>query len=217
LLGLSALITIGLAQYFQRKGVLDPEWLMEGFRKDTTGYLFAFFVLYAVSVAAALPTLPLNLAAGFFWGPLRGGLIAAFSASVGALGGFFLARSVLGQILSRRFDHAIVDRVRSELVSHGWQTIAFLRLNPVFPTGIVNYVLGLTPIKPMSYIWSTFPFMIPPSIAVAWIGWELGTSVADGEAARPLRALFGASTALGFLFGVRFVFRFIADLRRGVS
>jgi len=49
--------------------------IIEDYRKDSPiQAIFIFIFIYAFFVFAAIPSLPLNLAAGFYWGTLVGGI-----------------------------------------------------------------------------------------------------------------------------------------------
>jgi uncharacterized membrane protein YdjX (TVP38/TMEM64 family) len=62
------------------------------------GVVFLFGVVYAASVVVLMPTLPLNLCAGVMWGPVGGGLLAAASATAGAVLSFVATRTLLGSV-----------------------------------------------------------------------------------------------------------------------
>ncbi len=171
--------------------------------------LALFMLMYAAVVVACLPSGPLNLAAGFFWGPLWGGVVATIGASIGSVAAFYLARLLFGQPLARRFDNHIVAAVQREFEAKGWRFLAFVRLNPIFPTGPLNYIFGLTPIDAARYSAATVAFLFPPSLAVAVIGFELNTFWAEGEAARLLRTLVIISAAVTALFALKYAARFL--------
>lgn len=208
-----SLLTISFAWHLHSRGLLEPTVLVQLLEEYPLSSTAIFAVLYAVSVIGALPTLPLNLAAGLFWGPLWGGLIASLGASLGAVCAFFAARILLGQPLARRFDNSLVAWMQQELNAKGWRFIAFLRLNPVFPTGPLNYILGLTSINAVTYAWATMVFLLPPSLAVAWIGYEMGTFVIDGEVADFIKTIIGISAAVTILFAIRYVAKYFNQTR----
>lgn len=162
-----------------RQGELSPR-IIEDYRE---GHPFTavilFIALYASSIIAALPTLPLNLAAGYFWGGVVGGVYSATAVTLGGWASFCLARALIGMPFAKRFDNKWADKVRQEFERSGWKFIAFARLNPIIPSGPLNYLLGLTSTSHFSFLWSTFIFLLPPSIAVAYIGEHLKTFVAD--------------------------------------
>lgn len=202
------------AWHLRRQGLLTPEVLRHYLDAYPVFSVVVFVGLYAVSVLTALPSLPFNLAAGVFWGPLGGGLIAAAGTVSGATLAFITARLLLGQPLARRFDQRFVRWLQEEFDRSGWRFIAFLRLNPVFPTGPLNYVLGLTSIGFVPYVWATAVFILPPSIAVAWVGSAMGSFVADGDVAAVMRIVVAVSAAVTVLVGLRYAARYLKSSRR---
>lgn len=203
--------TTAVAWWLRSQGYLDPATIHALLQERPLQMTFAFVLLYAVAVATALPTLPLNLAAGFVWGWVIGGVLSAAGATLGAIAAFILARFLFGQPLARRFDNRMLRTVQSELATKGWRFVAFVRLNPAFPTGPLNYLFGLTPLPLSTYAWSTFAFLLVPSWGMALIGHELGTFVAEGEARAIVRVILIVSGVVGILVGIGYV----ATLIRG--
>ena len=143
--------------------------------------LVLFIVLYATSVVVLLPSLPLNLLAGYVWGAWVGGLYVAIAVTLGSLISFMLARSVFGQSLSQKFKQGSFLKLAESLEKHGWKFVAFVRLNPIFPTGPINYLFGLTPISFRAFSIATFIFLLPPAVIVAYLGETFQTFVSGGE------------------------------------
>jgi uncharacterized membrane protein YdjX (TVP38/TMEM64 family) len=186
-------------------GSLSPV-LIEQYRKShPVGAVTLFILIYVVSVIASLPSLPLNLAAGFFWGGLLGGAYSTLGVTIGGWISFAVARWLIGQPLAENFDNKWVSKVQREFSQGGWKFVAFARINPIIPTGPLNYLLGLTSISNKGFIWATFIFLMPPSIAVAYIGDTLQTFTAQqSDVNEIIRSVLITSAAATFLFGVKF-------------
>jgi uncharacterized membrane protein YdjX (TVP38/TMEM64 family) len=200
---------VATAWHFHGQDSLGPAMLQRMLLAHPLSVLCLFVLMYAAAVVVCVPGAPFNLAAGFFWGPFWGGVIATIGASLGSVAAFYLARLLFGQPLARRFDGRIVGAVQQEFEAKGWRFLAFLRLNPIFPTGPLNYIFGLTAIDAASYSLATAAFLFPPSLAVALIGYEMGTFWAQGEAARLLRILVIVSAAITALFALKYAARFL--------
>ena len=118
---------------------------------------------------------------------------------------------MLGKPLAQRFGNRIVTEIQREFEANGWMFLAFVRLNPVFPTGPLNYVFGLTSINGFTYAWVTFVFLLPASIAVALIGQNLGMLVIGGYQAGSVKTILAVSTAVTVLatlgYGARLLYR----------
>lgn len=119
-----------------------------------------YMAIMALLVATPLPTLPLDLAAGAFFGPMLGTLYSVVGATGGALISFFLAR-FLGRKLIERFLKGHInfctpcsDRLLTRIVF-------FARLVPVFSFDMISYGAGLTKMSTKNYILATFLGMVP--------------------------------------------------------
>jgi len=192
---------------FYREGTFNPSIIADYRDNHPVVAVFLFILVYAISVITALPSLPLNLAAGFFWGGLIGGVYSAIGVTIGGWLSFASMRWLVGQPLAEQFDNKWVSRVQKEFDKSGWKFVAFARINPIIPTGPLNYILGLTSLSNRGFLWATFVFLLPPSIAVAYIGDTLQTiSAQQSGVSEIVRGILVASAALTFLFGVKFAF-----------
>lgn len=206
---------ISIAWYLRRQGWLDPSAIQHLIEQYPVAAPIVFAVIYGIAMLSALPTLPVNLAAGLFWGPLLGGVYSTSGATIGAIIAFLLTRSVAGQPLARRFDNRVIAEIQREFEAKGWLFLAFVRLNPIFPTGPLNYLLGLTAVDTFTYAWTTFVFNLPPSIAVAWIGYSLGSYVVQGEIADTMRTILAISAAVATLGAMAYGAALFYKLRGG--
>ncbi|MBC8507833.1 MAG: VTT domain-containing protein [Chloroflexi bacterium] len=206
LLGLIAFVCWAWECY--RTGSLSPI-LIEQYRvSHPIGAVTLFILIYAISVIASLPSLPLNLAAGFFWGGMLGGAYSTLGVTIGGWVSFAVARWLIGQPLAENFDNKWAGKVQREFGQGGWKFVAFARINPIIPTGPLNYLLGLTSLSNRGFLWTTFIFLLPPSIAVAYIGDTLQTFTAQQSGVNEIvRSVLIISAAVTFLVGVKFAFK----------
>lgn len=191
-------------------GLLTASVAQTWTREHPAGSVVLFLAVYVLTVLTTLPTLPFNLAAGVLWGPVLGGVLSAAAASTGAIIAFLAARALIGQPLARRVDVRSVASLQDEFDRMGWHLVAFVRINPVFPTGIVNYVFGLTSIGLSPYALATFAFILPSSVLVAWIGSSMGSLLLEDGSAAAWNVWLGISAAATLLVGIRFVARFLS-------
>jgi uncharacterized membrane protein YdjX (TVP38/TMEM64 family) len=155
---------------YYRAGALNPVVLQKYLDTHPIGVVLLFLGIYAISVIAVLPSLPLNLAAGFFWGGLLGGLYSTIAVTLGGWISFYLARVLVGRPFMKKFQNRWLNVVQSEFEKSQWKFVAFARINPIIPTGPLNYLLGLTSLTNKDFLWTSFVFLLPPSVAVAYVG-----------------------------------------------
>ena len=191
---------------YYRSGALGPAIIEQYRAEHPVASVVLFVLIYAVSVMASLPSLPLNLAAGFFWGGILGGICATVGVTIGGLMSFVIARWLIGQPLAARFDNKLVCRVQREFDRSGWKFVAFARINPAIPTGPLNYLLGLTSISLGRFLWVTFVFLLPPAIAIAYVGDALQTFTAqESGAGEVVTTILTISAAVTLLVLIKFV------------
>ena len=207
---LGFLVLISFIWYYYRSGSLDPA-IIEKYRIHYPIISICLFILtYAVLVIASIPTLPMNLAAGFFWGSVPGGIYATLGVTIGGWVSFTLAKSIIGKKLTRKFDNKLISKVQQEFDQNGWKFVAIARMTPIIPTGPLNYLLGLTSISNITFLWVTLVFLPPVSITVAFIGYTVGSFDAQNlEVIDLIRNILAISGAVVLLIAVKFISRLI--------
>lgn len=157
-------------------------WRMDDFEQQLFGSIltdgrfegvwgiFFFVGIYAGFTILLLPTLPLNVLAGFVWGGWSGGLISCVAVTIGSWMSFALSRSILRRRVLAMARPAWFERIEREIDANDWRYLVFIRINPIFPTGLVNYLVGITNIKNLPYLVCTFFPLLIPSVLIAFTG-----------------------------------------------
>jgi uncharacterized membrane protein YdjX (TVP38/TMEM64 family)/Fe-S oxidoreductase len=166
-----------------------------------------FLGVYAVAPALFLPSIPLTLAAGFFWGPVWGVVFSISGATIGSCLPFFLARHLFQNVVKAKVPAERWEWLQDKVARHGWKAVAFTRLVPIFPFNLLNYLFGLTPIPFRQYLGSTFVFMLPACIAFVAFGSSLGELVLRGNLRGVITGVVIAVIAIGLPFVLRPFFR----------
>lgn len=131
-------------------------------------------LLYMTVMALAvvipfIPTLPLDIAAGAFFGPFLGTLYSAVGATAGAAVAFLLARYLGREFIERflsghiNFCTQCSDRLLTKVV-------AISRLLPFISFKVVSYGAGLTMMSLRSFSAATFLGMLPITFAYNYYG-----------------------------------------------
>jgi uncharacterized membrane protein YdjX (TVP38/TMEM64 family) len=133
--------------------------------------ILVFFAAYIVSTVVMLPGSILTLAAGFAYGPGWGLLIASPASVAGATCAFLLGRTLLRDWVTRRLGnspraHAIDAAVERE----GFKLVLLMRLSPVLPFNVLNYLLSLTRLRVRTYLAASFLGMLPGTAFYAYLG-----------------------------------------------
>lgn len=207
ILAVLMLCTVAAFLYLQRAGYLTPENILSYLKLYPTLAPAMFVLIYALMVTFLLPTLPLNLAAGFLWGALFGCALSIAAATLGASWSFLLARYLGRDFLEERFTNRAWRWLRHEIDKQDWKAVAFTRINPVFPFGPLNYYFGLTSISFTRFVWTTALFILPPSFMFAVIGDSIGGFVLTGETYNLVQNILVVSAVLTLLLALRFAMK----------
>ncbi len=125
----------------------------------------AFFAIYIVVTALSLPGAAImTLLGGAIFGLGWGLLLVSFASSIGATLAFLASRLLLRDWVQSRFGRSL-KAINKGVERDGAFYLFTLRLVPVFPFFLINLVMGLTPIKTVTFYW------------VSQVGMLLGTAV----------------------------------------
>ena len=138
-----------------------------------------FIACYAVSAVFFMPGLLFTLAGGVLFGPVYGTFYNLTGATIGATLAFLTARYIAYDWVEKRTGNRLRQLV-SGVEEEGWRFVAFTRLVPLFPFNLLNYALGLTRIKLIPYMLTTWICMLPGGFAYTWLG-HAGSEAASGS------------------------------------
>lgn len=129
-----------------------------------------FLFLYCLATILFLPTMVLTLVGGALFGPLFGTLFNLIGATLGAISAFCISRYFAIDWLTSHNEPKI-NKLIAGVERGGWQFAAFLRLVPIVPFNLVNYVLGMTRIQFWPYLITTLVFLTPAEIVYTYCGY----------------------------------------------
>jgi len=167
-----------------------------------------FIACYAIATVFFLPGLLFTLAGGVLFGPLYGTVYNLAGATIGATLAFLTARYIASDWVAEHTGsrlRPLVEGVEEE----GWRFVAFVRLVPLFPFNLLNYALGLTKLRLLHYIITSFVFMAPAGAAYTYLGYA-GREVAGGGEDFIKKALL----ALAVIATITFASRILLRMRR---
>jgi len=142
-------------------GTLDP----------LTGKLF-FASFYVLAEILAIPAVPLLTASsGYLFGTLPGTVTCLLSAAVAASLSFVVGRTLLRgyveTVLAENPKFRSVDRA---IEREGFKLMLLLRLSPLFPFALSNYLYGASSIPFPDYFFGTLLGFAPGTFAYVYAG-----------------------------------------------
>ncbi len=170
-----------------------------------------FVVLYALAAVAVVPGGIFDLIGGAVFGPVLGSALDLVGGTLGAALAFLVARYIARDWAEARAGRRLQGIIRS-VDEEGWRFVAFVRLVPVIPYNIANYLLGITRIPFLRYVLATLVFMAPSTVAYTWMGYA-GRQAIAGDTANIQYALITLALIAAVLFLPRF-FKRMRDRRR---
>lgn len=131
----------------------------------------AFGLFYVVAVLLMVPASALTLAAGALFGPVIGTITVSLASTLGAALAFLIARSLAREQMAEwvRSDPRLAALDRA-LHKHGWRLAALLRLSPIVPFNLQNYLYGLTGIPFRTCMLTSWVTMLPGTILYVCLG-----------------------------------------------
>jgi len=174
----------------------------------------AFAIAYVLGALLLVPEWMFTVIAGALFGMLWGFALAWCAALTASMIAFFVARSALRERVRRWIirDRKI-DAVDKALREDGWKTVALMRMSPLVPFGIQNYLLGASRVKVKDYALGTALAIAPGTLVYIFLG-STGRALASDTGPATWAML-----AAGLLASVAFSWRIgkIAKKKLGVS
>jgi uncharacterized membrane protein YdjX (TVP38/TMEM64 family)/rhodanese-related sulfurtransferase len=206
-LALLLLLVAAVAWAATHRGQLDPATLDARLGALGPSAPVGYIVLYALGTVVFVPGVLFALAGGALFGPVWGSIWNLTGATLGATLAFLVARYVAGDWVARR-SGGLLKRLIDGVDAEGWRFVALVRLVPLFPFNLSNYVLGLTRIPLLHYVLATLVCMVPGGVAYTWLGYA-GRGALAGET----QAVRYGLLALGLLAVIALLPRLIGRLR----
>jgi uncharacterized membrane protein YdjX (TVP38/TMEM64 family) len=145
---------------------------------------------YALCTVLFVPGSALTIASGALFGLSIGFVVVFVGANAGALCAFLLARTFLRDTVVRWAEanpkFGALDRA---IGGQGFKMVVLLRLSPVFPFSLLNYLLALTAVPTRAYILANLLGMVPGALLYVYIGAAARDAIA-GETADFYREVF---------------------------
>jgi uncharacterized membrane protein YdjX (TVP38/TMEM64 family) len=182
-IGTAALVVVAAVGWY----LLPVSGGLDGFRNWVVGLgtagILIFVTTYAVGAVVLAPEAVLTIVAGYaygFWGLPIVLVAATIGASLAFLIARHLARDRVRRLLEDRREFGAIDTAIAE---EGWKIVVLLRLSPMIPFNLQNYLLGLTGTPFPHYVAATFFGIIPGTVFYTYLG-AAGYAIGEHHGAR---------------------------------
>lgn len=167
-----------LGQYFNLAYLKQQQAAMDAYyAQNPLATAVSFFFLYVVITGLSLPGAAiLTLAAGAIFGLLWGTVISSFASTLGATLAFLFSRYMFREAIQGRFADKL-GAINKGVAEDGAFYLFTLRLVPLFPYFVINLVMGLTPIRALTFFLVSQAGMLAGTIVYV----NAGTQIAKIE------------------------------------
>lgn len=137
-------------------------------------------LVYVVAALIFVPGSVLTIGAGLTFGLVGGTAIVSLASVAAAAIGFLIARHLARarvEDLARRNEK--FGAIDAAIKRRGWKVVLLLRLSPVIPFSVSNYLYGLTPVRFVPYVLASWAGMLPGTLLYVYLG-VVGAAAAGG-------------------------------------
>ena len=154
----------------------------------------AYLLIHILGSLLFVPRLVLGGAAGALFGWFWGTILGLAGGTLGGLAGFWLVRFLSADSVKLP-DVPTIERWIARAEAQGWRLVLTVRLIPVLPHFVVNYVFGLSRVSTSGYLIGTVLGMVPTAVIFANLG-ATSRELLEGSGSYAVLAAWG----IGLLF-----------------
>ena len=143
------------------------------YRDNPVVVLTAYFAAYVAVTGLSLPGAAImTLAGGAVFGLLWGTVLVSFASTLGATVAFIVSRYILREGIQQRYGDRL-KAINAGIERDGAFYLFTLRLVPAFPFFVINLVMGLTPMRTLTFAFVSQVGMLPGTIVFVNAGTQL--------------------------------------------
>ncbi|KAH7666992.1 hypothetical protein IHE45_12G030100 [Dioscorea alata] len=115
-----------------------------------------------------------TLGGGYLFGLPVGFVADSIGATIGATAAFLLGRTIgKPYVISKLKDYPKFQAVAIAIQRSGFKIVLLLRLVPLLPFNMLNYLLSVTPVGIVEYMLASWLGMMPITFALVYVGTTL--------------------------------------------
>ncbi len=165
---------MGALLVFDAQQYLSPEFYQDGFARQPVLSGLVFFAIYVLMTALSIPgAAAMTLVGGAIFGFGWGLLLISFASSVGATLAFIISRLLFKDWVQSRFAGHL-KTINAGIAKDGAFYLFTLRLIPLVPFFVINLVMGLMPIRAVTFYWVSQLGMLAGTAVFVNAGAQLG-------------------------------------------
>ncbi len=140
----------------------------------TAGY-FMFIVLLLATIPLPMPSTPVVLGGGYVYGVFLGTILALIACAIGGTISFLLVKKYGKPLLYKMVDEKHIVHFNHVFKKRGIMAAIVSYSIPLFPSDVINFILGLTKMKYHIFLILLILTHIPRYLIVNSLGEDLAT------------------------------------------
>jgi len=157
--------------YAEKQHQLNPKYIKQYISHFGVWAPVVFLILYSIkSFIIFIPAGVFMLAAGLSFGTMFGAIILIIGTILSSTIGFVFARYFGKDYVQKRLQNTKFSDVGKKIAEKGFLIILLLRLVPILPYDVINYICGLSKIRYRDFILATFIGTVPACFLYAYLG-----------------------------------------------
>lgn len=141
-----------------------------------------FIAIYGLGAVLFLPGWVFTISAGLVYGVFLGTVVALSGATLGSTLAFLVARYLVrGKVEDAAKKSERFKAIDEAIGKDGWKIVGLLRLSPLIPFNVSNYLYGVTSIRLVPYMLGSAAGMLPGTWLYAYFGAVGKASVTGGN------------------------------------
>jgi uncharacterized membrane protein YdjX (TVP38/TMEM64 family) len=149
-----------------------------------------FSAAYVLGTVLFVPGSLLTIGAGIAFGIIGGTVVALLSATLGATLAFLIARYLARSAIEKKIKQSEKLRaIDAAIESNSIKVISLLRLSPIVPFNLSNYVFGVTKSSLSGFVIASLFGMLPGAFLYAYLG-HIGAAALGGSRSYTTPELF---------------------------
>lgn len=132
-----------------------------------------YLLVLTIAPSLFLPALPIIVAGGILFGPLRGVVYSILGASAASSLAFLVSRYLARDWVAAKISGSKLAHLDDLVARHGWKVVVLSRLIVVLPFFLLNYAFGLTRVRFLPYALATLFALLPSVVATVLVSSNL--------------------------------------------
>lgn len=161
---------ITIAGIFLASSLITPETIQSIFQKFGSWTLIIYILAYCVAVWIPHLATIMTIVGGLLFGPLYATIIVILLSTIASAGPFLFTRKVGHKKISQWIERKGYSKYAHQVNKNSFLYVLYLRLLPLLPYELQNYLIGLTNISLKNFFLATFLGLFPGTLGLALLG-----------------------------------------------